>query len=99
MLNSTQCTHVPIGASGSSTIRAKDWVPAGGSLQVREGETFFPIQEYFAGMDCPFSNASLFRVRDMSASGVEVAVDEQDASRMASAREIKRILFIGYLPE
>ena len=68
MLNKTQWTQVPIGASGSSTIRAKDFVPAGGSFQARAGEMFFPMQEYFAGMDCPFTNASLVNVRAIFAS-------------------------------
>src|SRR3990172_8513453 len=37
ILNSTQCTHVPTGASGSSISSSKDCVPAGGSLQGRYG--------------------------------------------------------------
>src|SRR2546430_11062341 len=36
--NSTQCTHVPAGASGSSMMSAKLCVFAGGSLQVSLGE-------------------------------------------------------------
>src|SRR6266498_1525751 len=59
MLYKTQCTHVPAGASGSSTISANDPVPAGGSFHVRAGEMFLPVQVYFAGMDCPLANASL----------------------------------------
>jgi len=75
MLNKTQWTQVPIGASGSSTMRAKDFVLAGGSSQARAGEMFFPMHEYLAGMDCPFANASLVKVRDMVASvaGISVA--------------------------
>jgi len=68
ILNSTQCTQVPIGASGSSTVSAKDCVLAGGSFHASAGEMFFPTHEYFAGMDCPFANASLVKVRDMVAS-------------------------------
>jgi hypothetical protein len=78
--------------------RAKVFVPAGGSFQVRAGDMFLPMQEYFAGMDCPFANASLFSARDMSASEVGVEVEEQDESRMANIIELKRILFIGCLP-
>jgi len=59
MLNKTQCTQVLPGASGSSTINAKDCVPTGGSVHASAGEMFLPMQEYFAGMDCPFANASL----------------------------------------
>ena len=75
MLNKTQWTQVPIGASGSSTMRAKDFVPAGESFQARAGEMFLPTHEYLAGMDCPFVNASLVNVRDMVASvtGISVA--------------------------
>jgi hypothetical protein len=53
-------------------MSAKDFVPAGGSIQASAGEIFFPTHEYLAGMDCPFANASLVRVRDMVAS---VAID------------------------
>ena len=77
MLYSTQWTHVPIGASGSSTIRAKDWVPAGGSFQASAGEMFLPMQEYLAGMDCPFENASLVSSRDMVASVEGVIGDSE----------------------
>jgi hypothetical protein len=49
-------------------MRAKDCVPAGGSFHASAGETFFPVQAYFAGMDCPFVNASLVSSRDMVAS-------------------------------
>jgi hypothetical protein len=65
---------------------------------VSAGDTFFPTQEYFAGMDCPFTNASLFRSRDMSASGVGVCVEAQDEIRRANAIWIKKILFIGCPP-
>src|SRR4026208_1491370 len=62
MLYKTQCTQVPMGASGSSMISAKDCVPAGGSFHARGGETLRPMQEYLAGMDCPLANASLVTV-------------------------------------
>jgi hypothetical protein len=74
MLYNTQWTHVPTGASGSSTINAKDCVPAGGSFQARAGEMFLPMQEYFAGMDCPLVNASLVNLKDISASVVDSIV-------------------------
>jgi hypothetical protein len=76
-------------------MSAKDCVPAGGSFHARAGEMFFPTHEYFAGMDCPFANASLVNVRDMVASvagdsavdvaegwGVVVAEDVQDTRIM-----------------
>src|SRR5688500_12805743 len=80
ILNKTQCTHVPAGASGSSMMRARDCVPAGGSFQARAGEIFLPVQAYFAGMDCPFVNALLVNSRDMVASVRCISVGANDAS-------------------
>src|SRR5258705_6133873 len=80
ILSSTQCIHVPIGASGSSTMSANDCVPVGGSFHASAGEMFFPTHEYLAGMDCPFANASLVNVRDMVAS---VVVDSDSAVDVA----------------
>src|SRR4026208_2361836 len=90
MLNRTQWTQVPIGASGSSTRRAKDFVPAGGSFQVRAGEMFFPTHEYLAGMDCPFANASLVNVRDMVASvaGISVTAVSDAAVGVAETSDV-----------
>src|SRR5262245_34276261 len=45
MLYTTQCHHpLPVGASGSYTITAKLFVPAGAPLHTRAGETFLPVQ-------------------------------------------------------
>jgi hypothetical protein len=49
-------------------------MPAGGSFQVRGGEMFLPMHEYFAGMDCPLANASLVNLKDMSASVVDSTI-------------------------
>jgi hypothetical protein len=49
-------------------MSANDCVPEGGSFQKRAGEMFLPVQAYFAGMDCPFTNASLVSSRDIVAS-------------------------------
>src|SRR5688572_22208655 len=87
MLNRTQCTQVPIGASGSSMIRAKDCVPEGGSFQARAGEIFLPVQAYLAGMDWPFRNASLVSARDMVAS-VEGVSDGADAGDVAMVSDV-----------
>src|ERR671924_1974501 len=78
ILNKTQCTQVPIGASGSSTISANDCVPAGGPLQAKAGEIFLPVQAYLAGMDCPFTNASLVNVRDIVVSVIRNSVDGRE---------------------
>jgi hypothetical protein len=76
-------------------MSAKVCVPAGGSFHASAGEMFFPTHEYFAGMDCPFTNASLVSSRDMVASvagvsdsGVVVAEDVQDASIMTNRLDI-----------
>ena len=61
-------------------MSAKDCVPAGGSFHASAGEMFFPTHEYFAGMDCPFANASLVKVRDMVAS---VALDSDSGVDVA----------------
>jgi hypothetical protein len=73
-------------------MRAKDCVPAGGSFQERAGEMFLPVQAYFAGMDCPFRNASLVSVRDMVASvaGASAAVVEKDVA-IGSADSVVRV--------
>jgi hypothetical protein len=86
-------------------ISAKDCVPAGGSFHASAGERFFPTHEYFAGMDCPFANASLVNVRDIVASvavdsdvdvaeswAVVVVEDEQDARVMEINNKLVKML-------
>src|ERR1017187_10386112 len=55
--NSSQCVHVPAGASGSSTTSAKLRVPAGSPLHSSEGETSAPWQECRVGIRPPSENA------------------------------------------
>jgi hypothetical protein len=63
----SQCTTgVADGASGSSTMRAKLRVPAGGSVQASAGERFAPEQENFAGMAASASKAALVRWNPLS---------------------------------
>jgi hypothetical protein len=85
----------------------------GGSFHVRAGEIFFPIQEYFAGMDCPFVNASLVSSRDIVASGegdsdaadsvivdvtgVGVREDAQDATTTLSMIDITQMKIINLI--
>jgi hypothetical protein len=79
-------------------MRAKDCVPAGGSFHVSAGEMLRPIQEYFAGIDCPFANASLLSSRDMSASVVSVVlVDVHDETMMMVVRNSNKRRFIESL--
>src|SRR2546430_14610604 len=58
-LYSTQCTHVPAGASGSSAISAKLTVPAGAPLQASGGETSAPSHVYLEGTADPSVKAVL----------------------------------------
>src|SRR5688500_4116706 len=86
MLNSTQWTQVPMGASGSSMMSANDCVAAGGSVHASAGDTFLPTQEYLAGMDCPLVNASLVSAKDMVAS-VEDVTDESGSEGVEAVIE------------
>lgn len=55
----TQCTNVPPGASGSSTIKARLRVEVGGSVHDSGGDWFAPSQVKSRGIDPPASNAWL----------------------------------------
>src|SRR5579872_693618 len=57
-----------MGASGSSTSRAKLLVPAGGSVQLRCGETSAASQVNFLGMAPPLVKLGLEMVRDIGCS-------------------------------
>jgi hypothetical protein len=72
-------------------MSAKDCVPAGGSLQDKAGEIFRPVQAYFAGIDCPFMNASLVKVRDMVVSEAGISVDGEDVAVAAVVHDVMRI--------
>src|SRR5208283_4940265 len=59
-----QCTQMVFGAwgsgaSGSSTISARLFVPAGKPDQASGGDTSSPSQVYFLGIASPVANASL----------------------------------------
>src|SRR5262249_16050478 len=58
-LKRTQWTQVPRGASGSSQIRAKLFVPSGGSGHRKGGETSLPSPVYYFGMASPSWTAVL----------------------------------------
>src|SRR5438876_595278 len=57
--NSTQCTQVPAGASGSSAISAKVTVPGGAPLQPSGGDTSAPSHVYLLGIVAPSLKAAL----------------------------------------
>jgi len=80
-------------------INANDWVPPGGSFQARAGEMFLPTHEYLAGIDCPFANASLVNLKDISASVVDstlcgdvTAVSGADVAVEAAQAESNRAI-------
>src|SRR5262249_58374824 len=58
-LNTTQCVKVPLGASGSSMIRATLVAPAGIPVQVSGTGVLLPRQENLAGIVAPAVNAGL----------------------------------------
>ena len=55
----TQCVQVPEGASGSSAMRAKLSVLAGGSPHCNAGEMSEPSQVNFLGIAPPLENEEL----------------------------------------
>src|SRR3972149_3648018 len=59
MFHTVQWSHVPIGASGSSTIRTMLFVSCGTPSMINGGFTSSPSQVYFAGISLLFSNAAL----------------------------------------
>lgn len=67
ILKSTQCTHVPRGASGSSTISARVFVPFGIPDHSSGGDTFSPSHVYFFGIISPSLKAALITVISIAA--------------------------------
>src|SRR5437899_11438717 len=59
MFQATQWIHVPLGASGSSAIRASDRAPGTVPVKERGGETSLPSQVYSEGMGAPWANTGL----------------------------------------
>jgi hypothetical protein len=73
-------------------MSAKDCVPEGGSFQDRAGEMFLPVQAYFAGMDCPFTNASLVSSRDMVASVEEISDVVESSVVVVDSGDVVRVV-------
>jgi hypothetical protein len=61
----SQWVHVPAGASGSSTTKAKLRVAAGSPDHSRDGETSAPSREWSDGMGAPLGKAAEKRVKGM----------------------------------
>jgi hypothetical protein len=58
-LNTTQCTYVPPGASGSVTTSASEPASAGTPDHCSGGDSLRPVQVYRCGTGPPSSNAGL----------------------------------------
>jgi len=64
----TQCTHVPIGASGSSSIIANDFVAEFALVQFNDGEMLLPSHVYSIGIVPPFLNELLVMLKAIALS-------------------------------
>jgi hypothetical protein len=73
-LKTTQWTQVPAGASGSSMISAKLFVPPGAPLHASGGDTSIPSQVNYSGID------------PLALKAVEVSVKEESAAKAGTAR-------------
>ena len=73
-LNTTQCVKVPLGASGSSMIRATLAAPAGTPVQVSGMGALRPRQENLTGIVAPAAKAGLRTVIAAALDGTAVGV-------------------------
>src|SRR5437762_4153681 len=60
MFQATQCTNVPFGASGASTMSAYDFTAPGAPLHESGGDTSSPSHVKRDGIEPSFANAELF---------------------------------------
>src|SRR5436305_3399473 len=90
MLKTTQWVKVPRGASGSSQIRARLRVPAGGSVHFSEGELFWPSPVYCRGIACPSWKAGLVTSRAMVGAPV-LAVLPADRPASQAAQPVDQL--------
>src|SRR6478672_4480106 len=86
MSHTPQCRKVPLGASGSSTTKAKLLVPGGGSDQLRGGDLPPPSQVNSAGIAPPFWKALLLRLNCAAALSGRVPHAALAARNMAGAK-------------
>jgi hypothetical protein len=66
MFQINQCVHVPLGASGSSTINANECAAGETPFQLSAGDKSAPVHVYFLGISLPFANAVAFSTRDIA---------------------------------
>src|ERR1700677_845951 len=82
---------VAVAASGSSTMSTKLWVPAGGSVHDKPGETLAPLQAYFTGIAPSGSKAVLVSGKPWVgcglAAGVDCARELTDCETIATKRK------------
>ena len=62
ILYATQCTKVPPGESGSSTIIAKLFISFEGLSQLSDGDIFLPSHVYFGDINSPFLKDELVKL-------------------------------------
>src|SRR5689334_20158326 len=67
MFQRIQCVNKPRGASGSSTIKTRDFAPLGTPLIFSSGFTFAPLHVNFAGMSPPVWKAEVATEKEEAA--------------------------------
>src|SRR5262245_61128503 len=89
MLKMTQCTQAPMGASGSSAIRAKLLVASGTSVHFSGGEWSSSSPVYVLGIVAPWVNAVdvSFMAGNPSVWGVELLHPARNAMIQKQVRE------------
>src|SRR5689334_18722389 len=88
MFQRIQCVNKPRGASGSSTIKTRDFAPLGTPLIFSSGFTFAPLHVNFAGMSPPAWKA-------------EVATETEEAAFILRIvpTKIARVNEIGFIKQ
>jgi hypothetical protein len=66
MFQINQCVHVPLGASGSSTINTNECAAGETPFQLSAGDKSAPVHVYFLGISLPFANAVAFLSKNFS---------------------------------
>src|SRR5512147_392620 len=82
MFHAIQWIQVPTGASGSSAINARAFVPAGALDQSNAGLTSAPSQVYFFGIVAPSVKTEDFTEKDMGAPACERRLLQNETSNV-----------------
>ena len=95
IFHATQCTKVPIGASGSSIIRAKDWAFVGTHETSSLGFIFIQLHVYTTGISVFGLNTELtFRDFSMAIFGKKIKYNAISAKTAIIQAILKPLLFI-----